>query len=74
MILQLRHGKTLYEVHVPRGSQVQRNAIGLPMLIVPGPRPQDTASWVGAPEIVGAARRGQYGMSFRSERRLAACV
>lgn len=74
MILQLRHGKTLYEVNVPRGSQIHRTAIGLPMLVVPGPRPQDTASWVGAQEIVGAARRGQYGMSFRSEHRLAACV
>ena len=70
MILHLRHGKNLYEVKVPRGSQVYQNTCGRPVLIVPGPRPQDTASWIGASQIVDAARQGQFGMALRSEHRL----
>lgn len=73
MILQIRHGKHLYEVDVPRGSQLQSTSTGRRVLVIPGPRPLDTATWLPAPSIVGAARLGQFGLALRSERRLVLC-
>ncbi|QDV37913.1 hypothetical protein [Tautonia plasticadhaerens] len=69
MILQVRQGETVFEVDVPRGCRVQRGSGGIPILIVPGPRPEDTSTWLPAPEILQAARLGLLGLSVRSEAR-----
>ena len=72
MILHLRNGKHVYEVDVPRGSEIRPNAHGLPVLIIPGPSPVDTATWLPAPEILDAARLGLHGLALRPAQRLAA--
>jgi hypothetical protein len=73
MILQVRHGKSVVQVDVPRGCKVQLGSGGIPILIVPGPRPEDTSTWLPAPEILEAARLGLFGLSIRSEPVLAPC-
>lgn len=73
MILQVRHGKSVYEVDVPRGCRVQLGSGGTPMLVIPGPRAEDTSTWLPAPEILGAARLGLFGLSVRSEGRPVEC-
>ncbi|RUL89238.1 hypothetical protein [Tautonia sociabilis] len=67
MILKLRHGDRAFLIEVPPGSRLKRNAINLPMLIIPGRRPGDTATLLAAPEILPAARQGCFGLALRGE-------
>lgn len=73
MILQVRHGKSIVRVDVPRGCKVQLGSGGIPILIVPGPRPGDTSTWLPAPEIVEAARLGLFGLAIRDDPLPAPC-
>jgi len=68
MTLQLRNGSNFYEIGVPEGSRLEATAAGSSALIIPGPRPGDTWSWLPAPSIVSAARRGHHGLSLLTER------
>lgn len=70
MILQIRHGDRLFEVHAPEGSRLEPSAAGRTILLIPGPTAWDTATWLPAPRIVMAARDGSYGLSLLGEQRV----
>ncbi len=64
MRLEIRNGKILYKINVPDGAEVLKTARGQSILSIPGPRPDDTTTWVPAREILETARRGLYGLSI----------
>ena len=64
----MRPARAMEDGVAPRG-----DALFVPVLIVPGSCPGDTATWLAAPELLGAARHGTHGLSVRSERNLAVC-
>ena len=66
MILQLRQGRTMYELEVPHGCRLEPATSGPPVLVIPGGNSDDTSIWLPAPMIVAAARIGQFGLSLRS--------
>ena len=70
MILQLRHGRTLYEMEVPRGCRVEPSVSGPPMLVIPGETANETSIWLPAPMIVAASKVGRFGLHLRSSVRL----
>ena len=70
MILQLRHGRTRYELEVPRGCRVEPSVSGPPMLVIPGETSNETSIWLPAPMIVAAAKIGRFGLQLRSSERL----
>jgi hypothetical protein len=72
MTLHLRNGANFYEIGVPEGSRLESTLAGSSALIIPGPAAGDTWSWLPAPSIVPAARKGDFGLRLLSERQLAA--
>lgn len=68
MTLQMRNGAWSYEIGIPDGSRLESTASGSAALLIPGPNPGDTWSWLPAPSILSAARRGELGLRLVSER------
>ncbi|CAN5861411.1 hypothetical protein BH23PLA1_BH23PLA1_22270 [soil metagenome] len=68
MLLKIRNGKRLIEVHVPAGCRVERSVRGRSVLLIPGRKPTDTCTWLPASEVLQAAQQGLYGLVLRSDR------
>lgn len=68
MLLHIRNGERLYEIDVPDNCRVERSPKGRPVLLIPGPTPTDTATWLPAPLIIDAARSREYGLDLTGER------
>ena len=68
MLLRIRHGNRLFEIDVPQGSRLESSHNGRSVLLIPGPSPADTSTWLPAPSILQAACQGRYGLSLRGER------
>lgn len=69
MLLHVRKGQEEIEVEIPRGSRVEPVPGGAPVLIIPGPTPVDTSTYVPAAKIYDAAVNEQFGMKLHTRLR-----
>jgi hypothetical protein len=65
MNVRVRFGGQSYVLTMPAGSRVEERAGAEPIIVIPGPHPDDTSTHLSPGALLRAARVGLYGLALR---------
>jgi hypothetical protein len=64
MYVKVQYGGRIYDLGMPEGSRVERRPGREPLVVIPGPRPDDTSTMLTPAALLRAAHEGRYGVAL----------